>query len=1816
MKRFKFVLSNNMNNLILVVTMHLAIFSVLFGQVQWVESKWEDFRDGAEIDPAMYVSRRANLESDSGCIEFFARFDVNNDGQFDLCCSDFDAGTKYVRLYYGANPATCSLMPITDQGGNCDLADLNLDGYAELIHSGHRSNSCCIYWGSPCGPSRTNTTLLPNNNAEAVYVSDLDKDGYLDIVLASDQGHLYIYWGPAPYSVGNRTDVTLGNPSGHNIEVADFDKDGWSDLAVIAQVSNNIAILKGRPNRTRQIDLTLPCYGPHGLSVADLDSNGYLDIVTTSYGGDASKIYWGSDSFFRTSAYTVVNPGSCYGGSAVYDFTGDGRLDILYYRGPTAIPIIYRNIGTSPWFTNSSTELVGSRSFFSSGGFVADINLDGNIDIFLNAYTGSDSSFILWGPSFNNTTAFLVNGDHHGVFREIGNIYDRSYSGFYASSIFDANQNVTSGFVSWIAYEPGGSQVKVKVRGGNIVSQDTIWTDWFYCSNNAALPTGVMNQTLYQYKVEFLYTTPCNLPWLEKISFDFNISPSGCRMVETQLSRIPAVRCQNRNRTWPFTFSRDGHTDFDRGKLNFAAKVHNPTNRNKWAATQVVSFVDPNGNVRTHWRGYFSRSEWRISPGSTDVLDVEIEPPFPLLGYSLVGNWSAKVVLTEKNSIFGSERRVDSININFEIKPRNEITVQPPPFNFDHPGGLCSSPSALTNPQNILYYILKNIEAVILLLGGQQGGFFNTYFDYVQAQQEAAEDVYTCGFINRISSRPVSNNKEITIQWGRTDPYWFNFDRALIIACLPEEIRREHIVDPGNAHIVENDSGRVGLVWILNAVDKKITPLDPFAPRNLTFVLNDNHLSQYQIKTSLQLQIGPFQNNNTTYEHLYDAPWIYNYTKWQNEPDDVFWITFSAVAKNVTIRNQTKDFFTDGIQIDHTIENELITEGAELHIQRFTFDDTVEVSWEVATELPLIPPNYTLVSMGYRIGLSDSFVINKPLTICLPYIDTLISNYNNLGIFHYDSVNQHWDYLQNSLIDTSLHQISAMTFLKGIYAVFESEDTLPYLPPVTLVSPILDSTVANYTPEFIWNDSSYLVGLRYQVQIDTTADFISPIFETTIDTTNFILSTTVQPDTYHWRVRRTNYSGFLGNWSEIARFIILQVPEQPFLLVPANLVSIGDSCPTFIWTSTIADSGTYTLQYALNDSFTVGLVIFNGITDTTFTVPVNIALSDTIYYWRVEAINQSGIRSGFQDEPNVFRVDTRVPESPTLIFPGDNGQVDSLHPRFSWNPQTDDWDSFVLQCAFDSLFTDSVKTFTNIYDTTFKILMTNTLRETTYYWRVKAIDGAGNEGEYQQHPFRFTVQLLWEISGNVKYYSNQNPVESTSVVLSAAIIDSILTDSMGSYSFDSLPSRQNYKASPYKINSARQTGVSSYDAALILRHVVGMITLDSLKRIAADVSGNGTISSFDAAQVLQYVVGIRNHFPVGHRPEQDTVDWAFRPESLLYQPLTTNQLNQDYRAILYGDPSGNWVPSDIMAELLTETDKAPTTSFIVNLPETEATETRITTENTEITEKKSRERQSTLPLIPSHQERGMEKPIDQQTKVENTARVSSHQIVYPVVAKGVKGLYSADIQVSYNSKEVRPIAIRNTEITKSFMIAGADYDGIIRIGLAGSNKLDGDLKLLEIVFEVTNQTNENELSELNNKDAASSDLNATNSSNIKIDWLIVNEGSEKPIADGTMGEETKLPTNFYLAPPKPNPFGKGTRISYDLPKTSDVRISIFDASGSLIKTLVETSQPAGHFSVIWDGKDKQGKQLANGIYFIRMKADTHEFLRKAVLLKQ
>lgn len=501
-------------------------------QMVWNESRWQDFIDG-EIDPSLYVSRRAQLEPDSGCIEFFARFDVDNNGYYDLGCAD-DSGPapRYLRLYkgypFGYRPESLLVYPIPS-AGNIDLADLNLDGWAELIHSGWSTGYATIYWGTPNGPSATNTTTLPYQGySEAVSVYDLDRDTYLDILIGSSNGRIYIYWGSSTgYSQANRTEVNVQYSAGHNIEIGDFDKDGWGDITVALWTHNQNPVIYWGPNRQPREIVWLPHFynNSHGVTVADFNRDGWLDIVYQGYDAvQTSYIYFGSASGFSTSNRTTVNPGKCYGGSAAVDWNYDGWLDLVYlrgnwYNGGTWKPNVYINTGSPPYFTDANSYELGNLVFNGSGGFVADFDFDGNLDIFINNML-LDSSYILWGPNFLEKNGLPVRYDHHGVWREPGNIYDRSFSAFYFSSVFDVGPDsvIGIGIISWIAYEPPESEVHIAVRGGDTPLPDSTWTNFYNTTNGGLLPSQAIGHRYLQYRATLEYFRPCYLPHLEKVT--------------------------------------------------------------------------------------------------------------------------------------------------------------------------------------------------------------------------------------------------------------------------------------------------------------------------------------------------------------------------------------------------------------------------------------------------------------------------------------------------------------------------------------------------------------------------------------------------------------------------------------------------------------------------------------------------------------------------------------------------------------------------------------------------------------------------------------------------------------------------------------------------------------------------------------------------------------------------------------------------------------------------------------------------------------------------------------------------------------------------------------------------------------------------------------------------------------------------------------------------------------------------------------------------------------------------------------------------
>ena len=84
----------------------------------------------------------------------------------------------------------------------------------------------------------------------------------------------------------------------------------------------------------------------------------------------------------------------------------------------------------------------------------------------------------------------------------------------------------------------------------------------------------------------------------------------------------------------------------------------------------------------------------------------------------------------------------------------------------------------------------------------------------------------------------------------------------------------------------------------------------------------------------------------------------------------------------------------------------------------------------------------------------------------------------------------------------------------------------------------------------------------------------------------------------------------------------------------------------------------------------------------------------------------------------------------------------------------------------------------------------------------------------------------------------------------------------------------------------------------------------------------------------------------------------------------------------------------------------------------------------------------------------------------------------------------------------------------------------------------------------------------------------------------------------------------------PNPFYRSTIISYQLPVSCKLVLKIYNIFGQEVRTLVNENQPAGNYTVVWDGTTDTGKPIGSGIYFYRLKTgNIYSEIKKMLLIK-
>ena len=357
-----------------------------------------------------------------------------------------------------------------------------------------------------------------------------------------------------------------------------------------------------------------------------------------------------------------------------------------------------------------------------------------------------------------------------------------------------------------------------------------------------------------------------------------------------------------------------------------------------------------------------------------------------------------------------------------------------------------------------------------------------------------------------------------------------------------------------------------------------------------------------------------------------------------------------------------------------------------------------------------------------------------------------------------------------------------------------------------------------------------------------------------------------------------------------------------------------------------------------------------------------------------------------------------------VIYIFNSGELYSQAVRLIWNKNPEqDVEYYII---YRSTSPDPVNEISKVNATDTTYVDSEIVENQDYYYRIAAIDSAGNVSEYSDQENVFTGEERVNISGNVKYTRSGIPLANTLLNLSGDKTSAQLSDESGNYQFSALQTHSDYSITASRNDKEDGTCIISYDAALAARIAVNLMSNPpSEQKLAADVDKNNEVQMYDAALIAKYAVGLTpgsNSF-VG--------DWGFIPANRSITNISSERTNEDFNAVIFGDVDGNWTPN---GQLPKSNNPQKVYSFLHDLETNQG-----------------------------------------------------KQITIPFVAETNQEIYSFDIELSYDFNAIMYVDIRKTESGNNFQVIVNDSkQGTLRIGGYSIEPIKVSGTYLELLFEV------------------------------------------------------------------------------------------------------------------------------------------------------
>jgi hypothetical protein len=180
----------------------------------------------------------------------------------------------------------------------------------------------------------------------------------------------------------------------------------------------------------------------------------------------------------------------------------------------------------------------------------------------------------------------------------------------------------------------------------------------------------------------------------------------------------------------------------------------------------------------------------------------------------------------------------------------------------------------------------------------------------------------------------------------------------------------------------------------------------------------------------------------------------------------------------------------------------------------------------------------------------------------------------------------------------------------------------------------------------------------------------------------------------------------------------------------------------------------------------------------------------------------------------------------------------------------------------------------------------------------------------------------------------------------------------------------------------------------------------------------------------------------------------------------------------------------------------------------------------------------------------------------------------PLIVSDATNIRAADIAIETDA-ELLDISYLPGSANQGWLVSESVTDRTVTLALAGRTELQGT-ELLSIIVKT-------------NSAVGAIELMGT--------YRLTENGALQNLGSIHIGSQ---PEEFTLNQNAPNPFNPTTTISYALPYAGHVRLSIWTATGQLVREIMNAELGAGRHTTTWDGMDTAGRSAASGVYLYRL----------------